>query len=220
MPVTGDFSKLKRFWRIMAQLAVDGKTQERTFGEPAIRAVKDLVKDQFRRGVDPSGSPQQEIVQGHKRKRGDRSHAGEHGLRSTALSHGAIEAMARGPRIFFFAKGGSKLSEMLDAHQKGHTFGARTSRLLGAGGKWATRKEIRAYLRAKKLTTVRTSEGLAYVRNFRNGTRIYARSKNVTERNRILPARQIYPDSLSERWDTALAAAISGRLEKFLGRFT
>jgi hypothetical protein len=128
MPITGDFKKLKALEKKLADLAMPKGTAAMQVGKQVSREILKVVKDEFARGVAPSGAPWQEKARGGQ------------ALESRKLPN-AIRPYPDGLFILF-----SSRVPWFGAHQTGHVFPARA-----AGGQVLTFNKKGRLLKASRI---------------------------------------------------------------------
>lgn len=217
--VIGDVKALKRAQKELERAAKQDDALLKKIEQGSIRAVKDLVKEQFKKGIGPDGSP--------NRKRKD----GKTALLSERLARGALDARVQGTSIVFFAKASGRLDQALEGHQAGVVFPPRK-----AGGQWLrfnAKGRLISYSKFLRRTknaqlgvdtagyqsfvTSRTSKKGKTSLRFA-GSRQQAAEHTVGQR--VLPATPIYPNgsTMPTRWTAALDKVAEGVLEAWAKR--
>lgn len=212
MAIVGDLAGFKRAQKAIDRAAKGDPAMMRKIQTRSIRLLKDLVKEQFAKGIGPDGSPNRQ------RKIGGPA------LKSEKLARGALDARIQGDAIVFFAKDSAgRLDKMLEGHQAGVVFPPRK-----AGGQWlkynARGKLVgwSKFVRASKDRERFSGDGWDnYFRKTKTGklrkTASRVRAQDHVIGRRVLDATPIYPAgaALSRRWDKALEDAAEWVLQKW-----
>lgn len=207
----GDMAKLKALAKQLDAMGRPGSALYRAMQREMADAVKALTRSQFAFGVGPDGKPQT-----------PRKRDGKPGLESAKLSRGAIAIEVTEHGILAYAKN-SKLDGMLEGHQDGHVFAARTGNVRqyrGAATTGSTGKLItkRAFIRAAREASAhsRMSGNMAntfYTKETARGRAIVAdlfSIRGVQFGQRILPPRPIHPtgSNLTARWERRIGEGV------------
>lgn len=190
-PLTGNFSGLRRLRRQLEGIAEPEGEGRTALAAGAQGAVKELLAEQFARGVGPSGEPYQETVRGQL------------ALVSRKLAGAFSSRIDRGIARFT----GKSKRDMLIAHQEGHTFPARqvaaNQHYLSFNSKGKLVAERRIF---RKDGTVR-----------RGGYQRFAAAHTVHARE--LPQRQIYPEGgMPPRWEERVQLGIAAAMQRLADR--
>lgn len=210
MPITGDLAALRRASKMLGALASPkGSTAKRVLLNPAAKAVKEVIKEQFADGIGPDGSPNRETKQGKP------------ALESEKLARGAVTVTAEDGRIRGVAKN-PKWSAKLDAHQKGHHWSKGRSR------QFRNRKgrliSFKKYVRMTNRDGIAKVGGTDYtnlVKTLKSGKKRVVGTKSwINHNGRTLPPTPIYPDGveLTERWSRRIALAFADGAETYFRR--
>jgi hypothetical protein len=171
MPLTGDFSKLKKLKRAMADLGRKDGSAQREVGRQVVREVRGVLREQFAEGTGPYGTWE-------RTKRG-----------RPALVSRKLPQDFRGSTI----PGGVKFTSRvtwLRAHHQGHTFPAQQ---VAAQSRFLTFDKRGRLIRRSRIFNKKTGQ----VR--RGVSQTFAREHSIGAR--VLPRRPIYPDrGMSPRW--------------------
>lgn len=188
MPLTGDFRGLRHLSKSLESIAdPDGKGRETLIGGVQ-GEIKEVLREEFAKGVGPDGSTWQETVR-HRPA-----------LISKKLPTAFGSRIDRGIVRFI----GQSKRDMLVAHQFGHAFAAR---------KVAANKHYLNFNSKGKLVAERRifrKDGTV-----RRGT--YQRFAAAhTVRERVLVARQIYPiGTLPLRWEEAIRRGLTDGMKRW-----
>jgi hypothetical protein len=205
MPMTGDERKLGQIaggFRSMGER--NGAGQQRLL-EPVKRKIKDVLRQEFTRSVDPSGASWKKTVRGKA------------ALVSRKLPF-AFEFAARDGGVVGVGK--SK-RDLLDAHQHGATFKARqvaaNKNFLSFNRKGRLVKESRIFKRNAEVSVVDGRVKVTYSRgDVRAGAyQRFARAHTVRER--VLPQRKIVPEgtTLPPLWSGAVEEGVTEGMTKW-----
>jgi hypothetical protein len=188
VPLTGDLAGLRRLRRSVEGLArPDGAGRAELAGQVQ-GEVKALIAEEFTRGVAPDGSTWAPTKRGKP------------ALISRKLPNAFASRIDRGV-VRFIAK---STRDLLVAHQHGHVFPARQvgehKQYLSFNSKGKLVAERRIF---KKDGTVR-----------RGASQRYAAAHTVRER--VLAARQIYPEgTMPLRWQEAIARGLTSGMTRW-----
>jgi hypothetical protein len=192
MPLTGNFAGLRRLRRGLESVAEPEGAGRTDLVEGVQAEVKELLAEEFEKGIGPTGEPWQETVRGKP------------ALVSRKLVGAFSSRIDRG--IVRFT--GKSKRDMLLAHQFGHTFPAR---------KVAAEKQHLSFNSKGKLVAARRifkKDGTVR----RGGYQRFAAAHTVHERT--LPARPIYPDgAMPPRWEERIQRGIAAAMERLAARW-
>lgn len=196
MGFTGDFAAVDRVRAKMSDLATTGGRAQTDIGRGVIAEVRGVLKEQFRTGTGPDGTPWKRTVRGR-----------------LALLSRKLPNVVRGKSV----PGGVLFSSedrapWLIAHHEGHTFPPRQSRghqmYFDARGRMVSRRRFgKLTAGAYAVRDARGNKGYARERK-KGGYRFVGqiiKADAHTVSRRTLPPRHIYPvGTIPARWQNAI----------------
>lgn len=206
MAIVGDLAGFKRAQKAIERAAKQDDVLIKRMQRASVRAIKDLVKQQFRQGIGPDGSANRQTK------------TGERALKSEKLGRGALDAEVVGSAVRFYVKAEAKRWDVkLAAHQTGVVFPPRK-----AGGQWLRYNAKGRLISYGKFLRKTKNAGLGFEkagyqsfvveRTYKSGktkSRFVAFRQRTADHvigRRVLPSTPIYPigDRLPPRWQRAL----------------
>lgn len=188
VPQSGDDAKLSALAKSFRDLRTPNTPTQQRLLRPVMRELKGVLREEFTKGIDPSGTQWQQTVRG----------------RAALVSRKLPYAFDLAVRDGVVVGVGKSKRDLLEAHQEGHTFQSRQV---------AAQQSFMTFDKNGKL--IRNARALNKKGEARRGVfQRFAGAHTVGER--VLPERQIIPndgDQLPALWDRAVSDGITTGIE-------
>lgn len=184
MAQTGDDAQLRSLARSFHDLHTPNTPTQQRLLKPVMQELKGVLREEFSKGIDPSGAAFQETVRG----------------RAALISKKLPYAFDLAVRDGVVVGVGKSKRDLLEAHQEGHTF---QSRQVAAQQQFMTFDKNGRLIRNKRALNKKGEARRGVFQRF-------AGAHTVGER--VLPQRQIIPtdgEQLPALWDRAVSDGIT-----------